>query len=489
LKRALAGSRPDLLSLIFFGLCVTTGPSLTQERSKEEAEKAIQDVALAAVGKGFAGQILAVRDGGVLFHEAFGEASPGVPTELGTVYAIGSVTKDFTRAAILKLEEQGRLSTGDPVSRYIPDLPADKQAITLDQLLSMQAGLHEYHDESGDHQPMTKAEALERVGNQNLLFEPGTQRAYSNSGYTLLAAVVEAASAQTFEEYVRDELMIPAGMETGGFHGEDRWPDQRVARGRNMRVHGDNAPNHWPFPTWALKGGGGMVASTTDLLAWVQSSRAGKVMGPEATAKQYPASRNEAVYAGGDDFGFQTGVIEMNAGRDLVIINTNTGTESVALAGRVAQAMMGEALPDGIRRIVEEDRGGEEDREGDQPGVVRETVGGVPGQIPDSPRARMGMVFTRALEDGSPEALQPLVEEHFSEEMLNAFTMEEHLEQISRLSEIARAASDVRVSPGGPFTVQLHYSGWGTRTVVIVDVQESPPHKVVGVRVEERQGT
>jgi CubicO group peptidase (beta-lactamase class C family) len=151
--------------------------SVPRVPSREEAAQAITEVAREAVARGFAGQILAVRAGEILVHEAFGEAGPGMPMDVETVFAIGSVTKQFTKAAILRLEEQGRLSTSDPVSRFIDGLPQDKQAITLDQLLAMEAGLGEYHDDSGDHQPMTKEEALERIGAQELLFEPGTDRA------------------------------------------------------------------------------------------------------------------------------------------------------------------------------------------------------------------------------------------------------------------------------------------------------------------------
>jgi CubicO group peptidase (beta-lactamase class C family) len=439
-------------------------PAQTASANRAEADRIIAQ----AVADGFAGQVLAVVDGEVVLDQGYGfaDAADTVPIDTSTVFAIGSVTKAFTRAAVLQLAEDGRLALSDPISRHLEDVPADKQNITIEDLVTMRAGLHEYHDDSGDHQAMTRDEALRRILDQRLRFEPGTEEAYSNSGYTLLAAIIENVSGQPYAEYVRAHLVEPAGMERTGFHGEDRWPDAQVARGRNGRFHGDNAPSHWPSPTWVLAGAGGMVANADDLLAWIRAVRAGKVLGQEALARFYPEDQPDRLYAGGDDFGFITMVMEVDHADDVVIVNTNTGYEVMDLAARVIEALRGEPVPFSLP-------------EPDRDGIERETGG---GGIPDSPRGRKAMALIEALEDGSDAALGTLVAEHFAAGLRNSFSLSEHLELLGRLSEIVRAASDMNVRPAAEWSLELRVvDAAGETSVFLVELADAPPHGIAGI--------
>ncbi len=432
--------------------------------NREAADRIIAE----AVADGFAGQVLAVVDGEVVLHEGYGyaDADSAAPIDTSTVFAIGSVTKAFTRAAILKLAEEGRLSLSDPIARHLEGVPDDKQGITVDELVTMRAGFHEYHDDTGDHQAMTRDEALRRILSQQLRFAPGTEQAYSNSGYTLLAAIIENTSGQAYADYVRENLLEPAGMDTAGFHGEDRWPDDEVARGRNGRMHGDNAPNHWPSPTWVLIGAGGMVANADDLLRWIRAVRTGEVLGPEALARFYPEDEPERIYAGGDDFGFITLVMEIDHADDVIIVNTNTGRRPMGMAAQVMEALRGEPLPFSVP-------------ESDDSGVERETD---EGGIPDSPRGRKAMALIRALEDGSDAALEALVTDHFAPGLANAFTMAEHLDLLGRLSEIVRGASDLGVQPAGEYSLELRVTdAAGEASVFLIELADDPPHGIVGV--------
>lgn len=461
-----------VMALVILG---TAAPALAQQSplsAREQAETIIDE----AADDGFAGQVLAVVDGDLALYEGYGlaDAEAGVPVDTSTVFAIGSVTKAFTRAAVLKLAEEGILSLSDTLSRHLDGVPADKRDITIDELLTMRAGFHEYHDDSGDHQAMTRDEALGRILGQELRFEPGTEEAYSNSGYTLLAAIIENVSGRTYQQYVREELMEPAGMESAGFHGEtDRWPDSRVARGRDFRVYGDNQPHHWPSPTWALKGAGGMVASAADLLRWIRAVRAGEVLGPEALARFYPEDEPNRLYAGGDDFGFVSAVMEVDHGDDIVVVNTNTGYAAMALGGRVLEALRGEPLP---FAIPGPEGGVEREVSG---GDVRETGG---GSIPDSPRGRQAMALIEALQDGSPGALETLVNEHFAAGLRDGFPMAQHLEILGELSEEVRAARDLNVGPAGEFVIELRVvTASGEAVTYVVELEPAPPHGIAGI--------
>ncbi len=343
LRRAVGVALPAVALALWAGVAPLEG----QAPSGEEARRAIAGLLTRAAEHGFAGQVLAVRQGERLFYAGVGLADPEarVPVDTGTVFAIGSVTKQFTRVAILLLEQRGLLSTPDAIARHLEDVPPDKAGVTIADLLAMRAGFQEYHDDTGDHQPMTRDEALARILSQELLFEPGTGRAYSNSGYTLLAAIIESVTGASYTEFVRHELIEPTGMTSTGFHGDDRWEDRRVARGRGPARFGDNAPDRWPPVTWALMGAGGMVSSASDLATWIRALRAGDVLGPTALAKAYPVDVSYARYAGADDYGFQTGVIELDDGRDVTIVNACSGDDALALAARVAEVMTGTLLP------------------------------------------------------------------------------------------------------------------------------------------------
>ena len=127
----------------------------------------------------------------------------------------------------------------------------------------MSAGFHQYHDDSGDFQEISRDEALQRIFAQPLLFEPGTDRAYSNSGYSLLAAIVELVSGESFHDFLRAYLFEPARMTSTGFYGEPRVADELVARGHGaLASYGErNAPQYWPEVAWALMGSGGVFGS------------------------------------------------------------------------------------------------------------------------------------------------------------------------------------------------------------------------------------
>lgn len=444
------------------GLACTAVPALGQAPERDEAWRAVADVAGAAAERGFSGQVLAVRDGERLFYESFGlaDADARTPVTGETVFAIGSVTKQFTRVAVLLLEERGLLSRSDPISTHLEGVPADKAGITVGQLLDMQAGFHEYHDNEGDHQAMTRDEALARIYAQELLFEPGSERAYSNSGYTLLAAIVENVSGTGFQSFVRRELLDPHGLDHIGFHGERRWADDGVARGRNGLAYGDNAPSTWPATTWALMGAGGMVASAADMERWIRALRGGEVLGPEALARAYRPD-GTALYAGGDDFGFITGIVELDHGSDFVVVTTNSGYETVGLALEVAEAMNGEPPPiamPGREIATDEDRGDD--------------------GAPDSPVERRVRGFLAALEDGSEDALRRLVEEDFTAAMRDGFPMEQHLAVLGQISTLVRTAATLDVVPTSDFEFDIIAGD----TTISVGLESAPPHRIEGIR-------
>jgi CubicO group peptidase (beta-lactamase class C family) len=301
---------------------------------------------------GFAGSMIVVKNGEIVFRKGFGLANPEAqyPNTPATVFDMGSIVKTFTLAAILKLEETGKLTTDDPLSVFFESVPTGKSAITIDQVITMSAGLAEYHDETGDFQEMDRQEAIQRIFSAQLQFQPGTDRAYSNSGYTLLAAIVEIASGTSFQAFVKDNLFKPAGMTRTGFYGERVVPDNLVAVGYGgITTFGErNAPQYWPPVTWALQGSGGAFGALGDLHNWSRAVSAGSVLGPKALEKyrEYnPPFRTDSGHlvraeAGGNDFGFNFVVLELVEDDGMIAFAQNNnpdGEEDPAFVRKLLQ--------------------------------------------------------------------------------------------------------------------------------------------------------
>jgi CubicO group peptidase (beta-lactamase class C family) len=253
------------------------------------------------------GAVLVARGGQVLLRKGYGLADPEgrIPVRPDTVFCIGSNAKPFTAAAILRLEQAGRLRVQAPLTDFFDPVPADKRKITLHHLLTHSSGLGEYHDrpgEGGDFAIMTRDEAVRRILAQNLRFGPGTGSAYSNSGFTLLAVVIEKVSGRTYEQFLREQIFEPAGMADTGFYGEKRWDARRLAHGAGPEKLGDNSPPSWPGVTWALKGGGGIVSTVGDQYRWHRALCGDELLSKASKEKAFKVHVTDGKKPGGTGY-------------------------------------------------------------------------------------------------------------------------------------------------------------------------------------------
>jgi CubicO group peptidase (beta-lactamase class C family) len=235
---------------------------------------------------GFSGVVLVAEGDTVVLHNAYGIANDAAATPFTpeTVVDVGSLAKQFTAAAILQLEERGLLRVDDPLSAFFPAVPADRATITIHQLLTHSAGLRIHVTD--DLAPMTRDDALERIFGGSLLFAPGTEYRYCNACYSLLAAIVEEVSGQSFTTYMHKQLFAPLGLEATGFYQEERWQALPVANGYFNGVD-QGSPAQWPGPYWGVLGNGGVLSTAEDLRRWWQALRANQVLAPEQTAKLF----------------------------------------------------------------------------------------------------------------------------------------------------------------------------------------------------------
>lgn len=221
-----------------------------------------------------------VRDDRVVFRKAYGfrEGERRLAADVGTLYEIGSITKQFTAAAILQLRDGGKLALDDKLSKYLPDAPhADE--VTLRQLLSHTSGLPEYLDGPGVEQeatrPATFAQLMARIAGKPLVFAPGSRMTYNNSGYILLGRVIEVVSHQSYRDYVRRHLLDRAGMKrTFTVADESRLADMAVG----YRIeHGavQRAPTIHDSFGWSA---GNLVSTVDDLVSWSNALAHGKIV-------------------------------------------------------------------------------------------------------------------------------------------------------------------------------------------------------------------
>jgi CubicO group peptidase (beta-lactamase class C family) len=210
------------------------------------------------------GTAAVVRDGKLVHCAGFTRA-----TGCDTVYDLMSMTKQFTAAAILKLETMGRLRVSDPISRYVGPVPADKRRITLRMLLTHTSGLPAALGD--DYDVLSRDQMLAEAMAAPLQAPPGREFHYSNVGYSVLAAIVERTSGISYERFLARHLLAPAGMTQTGYV-LPRWRRERVAveYDRRGRPHGRPFDHPWAEdgPYWNLRGNGGLLSTARDMARW-----------------------------------------------------------------------------------------------------------------------------------------------------------------------------------------------------------------------------
>jgi CubicO group peptidase (beta-lactamase class C family) len=240
--------------------------------------------------EGFSGTVLIGSNGKAVISEGFGysDIQNKRKNSTRTVFDIGSVTKQFTAAAILNLEMQGKLSTDDKLSKYFKNVPADKAGITIHQLLRHASGLQSVVGR--DYEPITEAAFIDTVMKSPLRFPPGTAFSYANIGYSLLGIIIEKVSGMPYEKHLYESLWHPAGMEQTGYR-RPHFDDDLIAAGYTAddQAWGKPTGKAWDKdgPYWHLKGNGGVLSTAEDMFRWDQALLTDQVLPVAARAKLF----------------------------------------------------------------------------------------------------------------------------------------------------------------------------------------------------------
>ena len=227
------------------------------------------------------GAVLVARGDSVLFRAARGEADVDrhVPLRPDAVFRIGSVTKQFAAAGLLTLVEAGKVGLDDPLSKYLPGFPGG-DGITIAQLLNHTSGVKDYTALPGYmagpiRRDLTTAQMIDVFRNLAPDFAPGTRWAYSNSGYVLVGAVIEAASGEPWYAYLERVLFRPLGMRHTGYGLDPRFTAQLV---HGYSYDGDRLVPANPLSMTQPHAAGSLLSNVDDLLTWNRALHEGRVL-------------------------------------------------------------------------------------------------------------------------------------------------------------------------------------------------------------------
>ncbi len=311
--------------------------------------------------------VAAGRGAELVFSKAFGSADLefDVPADEETMFRIGSVTKQFTAAAVVRLAEREKLVIDELLTKYLPDYPAQGREVTLRHLLTHTSGIPSYTNLGPAwlqlvSRELTHEEMLDLFQDQPFEFEPGTRWSYNNSGYYLLGMVIERASDLSYADYLGQEFFEPLGLtrtryDSNGEVIKNRAQGYGFEDGRtwNDRLIGMSQPG----------AAGGLISTARDLVRWQIALVSGQVVSPagyeEMTLPYLLADGHETTYGfglglpdvagqrcishGGGIFGFNSWLGYFpDQQLSVAVISNSEAISSEAIAQEIARAMLTE---------------------------------------------------------------------------------------------------------------------------------------------------
>ncbi|MCI0432500.1 MAG: beta-lactamase family protein [Gemmatimonadetes bacterium] len=276
-------SRTGFVAMIV--LCAGTAPAVHAQRSRAESIARMDSIAASPVVEGrVAGIAVAVvRGADTLLLKSYGKGDLewDVPLTNDAVFEIGSVTKQFTAAAILELRDEGKLDLDADITTYLPDYRAQGHRIPVRRLLDHTSGIKGYTEMESFGEITTRNlprdTLVRRFAAEPFDFAPGEMLIYNNSAYFLLGLIIEKVSGMAYDDYIEKELFVKLGMTRSSYCSNSEVVPRR-AHGYNLTPRGlVRAPyldHTWPFSA------GSLCSTTGDLITWLRALHGGKVLPP-----------------------------------------------------------------------------------------------------------------------------------------------------------------------------------------------------------------
>jgi CubicO group peptidase (beta-lactamase class C family) len=292
----------------------------------------------------FNGSALVADQGQVVLKKGYGLANMewAVPNTPDTKFRLGSLTKQFTATLILQLVERGQIDLAAPVTRYLPDYPANPgDRVTIHHLLNHTSGIVGYTETPAwaatVRNPYTPTAFLPFFSKLDLLFEPGTRFSYSNSGYFLLGAILEKVTGQSYAALLRDRIFAPAAMNDSGYDSTQPLLSKRAA-GYDKRFD-DSYVNTAYLDMTQPYAAGSLYSTVEDLYRWDQALLTEKILSAKSKERMFTPGLSDYGYAwtitrkdgvttiahGGAINGFNTFLTRNPDARRVIILLNNTG--------------------------------------------------------------------------------------------------------------------------------------------------------------------
>jgi CubicO group peptidase (beta-lactamase class C family) len=304
-------------------------------------------IAAGALEAGVPGLTISVSKNGSSVTRSWGN------TRNDSVYQIGSVTKQFTAAAIMRLVEAGTLRVEDKARTWLPELDARFDAITIQHLLTHRSGVADYNSQlASAWEPKTQSQIVALITRSGPLFTPGTRYVYSNSGYYLLGMIVERASSKTYEQFLRETFFEPLALRNTSYCGTTAPSPDGYAIDIDGKVYDA------PAADMSLPYAAGALCSTADdLVRWTDALHHGRVVSAQSYARMTapsgvaygfalaldPLDGRRRIWHGGSILGFETSVMYCPDEELTVVVLTNaidlrTEHRATEIADAVARA-------------------------------------------------------------------------------------------------------------------------------------------------------
>ncbi|HKP70076.1 MAG TPA: serine hydrolase [Pyrinomonadaceae bacterium] len=308
----------------------------------------------------FSGTILVARDGKPIFSKGYGMANYewDIPNSPQTIFRLGSITKQFTSASIMLLQERGKLSTSDPICKYVTECPTAWEPITLKHLLTHTSGISNYTSfpdfAKKAVMPIAPVELLADYKTKPLDFAPGEKYNYTNSGYHLLGLVVEKASGKSYTDFLQENIFTPLGLTQTGYDVSETILKRRA---NGYVKKGDGFANAAYMDMLIPYAAGALYSTTEDLLKWEQALYTDKLLTQKSRDEMFTPFKSNYAYGwnvgkrgnrmtishGGGIYGFATSLVRYPEEKVTVVVLSNVqGGPAGPVAGNLGAIVFGE---------------------------------------------------------------------------------------------------------------------------------------------------
>jgi CubicO group peptidase (beta-lactamase class C family) len=284
--------------VIFIALALLVAVSAAAQDGAPLASK-FDEYLSAAAKQGFIGSALVARDGKVIFSRGYGMANLewDIPNTPQTKFRLGSITKQFTAASILLLQERGKLGVQDPICKYFDNCPEAWKEITIHHLLTHTGGIPNFTSFPDYRKtmtiPVTMQSLVERFRDKPLDFKPGEKMSYSNSGYIALGHIIEKVAGESYESFLQKNIFDPLKMTNSGYDRHTTVLKNRATgySSRNgKRINSDYLEMTIPHAAGAL------YSTVEDLFAWNEALFSDKLLSAKSREAMMTADKNNYAY-------------------------------------------------------------------------------------------------------------------------------------------------------------------------------------------------